>query len=65
MYAYCNVLMDIIPENVKHGADTAINGKAINLLAADGWQLLLVMNTGKTEGMRASVPNLLYYFKKE
>lgn len=65
-----NNIMGNIPENVKHGADTTIDNKAINqliskgrtvqklinLLAAEGWQLLWVVNTGKTEGMLASVP---------
>lgn len=39
--------------------------KVINLLAADGWQLLFVVNTCKNAGMLASLPNFLYYFKKD
>jgi len=73
-----NMVMDPIRENVKQGADTMLDAKAINklitsgrttqrvinLLAAAGWQFLQVLPVEKKEGL-SSNPEYLYYFKRE
>lgn len=73
-----NIVMDPIRENVKQGADTMLDAKAINklitsgrttqrvinLLAAVGWQFLQVLPVEKKEGL-SSNPEYFYYFKRE
>ncbi|MCX6317579.1 MAG: hypothetical protein NTW29_09830 [Bacteroidetes bacterium] len=74
-----NIVMETLPESIKHGADTTLNNKkinqlinkggrslkVINLLATEGWQLLFVLQTDKQGGRNALAPDLLYYFKRE